>query len=185
MNSIDLLYNWVLPIIMLILGLIGNSFSFIIFSSKKMKKFSSVNSYKTLALMDSLYLIFRIIESILINNNSNLRTLSSFSCQFVSYLNPAFGPISSWLLVYISIERFITISFPKITIIKKTYFELIITMLIFIYNLGYNLPFLIYSSLKLDKSFNQTSNTTLIYKCVFQTRDLANSIMIMDLINLF
>jgi len=45
--------------------------------------------------------------------NLNLPILNDFFCKFQSYLTYANGPISPWLMVVLSFDRFMSIAFPK------------------------------------------------------------------------
>ena len=50
-------FKIIIPVILALIGLIGNSIGFAIFFRKKFSKFQSRNIYRTLAITDSLTLI--------------------------------------------------------------------------------------------------------------------------------
>jgi len=69
--------------------------------------------------------------------------------------NFSIGPVSPWLLVYITVERYIAIQHNTITIFKQKNFQNFIIIFIFIYNLGIYSPMAI-----LKQVFSEPINTT-------------------------
>jgi hypothetical protein len=84
-------------------GLIGNLISFIIFSRKKFNNFNSKNLFKLNLLNDSLNLAFILIQQNYLAYIPN----SIYCCKFFYSMVIILPAYSAWILVYISIERFI------------------------------------------------------------------------------
>ena len=100
------------PIIGL-LGLVGNLFGILVISKKKLTKIGPQIIYIALFKFDliNLLLIFQPYSQFAFNNN--VIASSSLACKSYWYINYVLGPISPMLNVYISIERYISISIPK------------------------------------------------------------------------
>ena len=100
------------PIIGL-LGLVGNLFGILVISKKKLTKIGPQIIYIALFIFDliNLLLIFQPYLQFAFNNN--IVASSSLACKSYWYINYVLGPISPMLNVYISIERYISISNPK------------------------------------------------------------------------
>jgi hypothetical protein len=84
-------------------GLIGNLASFGIFSRKKFDSYYLKNSFRLNLLVDSLNLTFILIKLNYLNYIPN----SIYFCKFfytIIFVLPAY---SAWILVYISVERFL------------------------------------------------------------------------------
>ena len=98
MISMKFIINFVLPPFVLITGLIGNLFGYIIISRKKLAKIGPVKIYKYLFAIDSFYLIQIVASSLEYSYGLNLATNSSLSCKFYIYFNYSIAAISPWLL---------------------------------------------------------------------------------------
>jgi hypothetical protein len=84
-------------------GLVCNLISLGIFTRKKLDKYYSKNLFRLNLLNDSLNLVFLLIQQTYLANLPN----SIYFCKFffsIIFIIPAY---SAWILVYISIERFI------------------------------------------------------------------------------
>lgn len=175
----DIFFNWVIPILILIFGVIGNILVIIVFSTKKVKKITSSLAYRSLALADSFFLIMRVTIKLISNFTIDVRILSVIPCKVISYINPAVGPVSAWLIVYISIERFITIKYFNFTLIKKQYFKILTILGIFSYNLILYIPFAIFHGIKI-----KGNGTNAQILCIFDSIYIGQTLLLIDLLNL-
>jgi len=171
----------VISILMLFIGLTGNTFSFAVFTTKKMQKILTHNVYRVLAIVDSFYLVLRITQNFVSNNDAALKNISYLNCKLFSFINPAFGPISGWLLVYISLERFVSISLPRFKFLQKKYVETSIVLAIFFYNILLYIPFEIYTSY-MNKTIENSNKTKFL--CRFKDKNTEQVLLTIDLINL-
>ena len=128
-----------MPIFTLIFGLLGNLFGLLVFYRKNVRKFPTRNLYRSLAIFDTIYLVYRIIGELTTENGVSMYLISNDWCKILRYFRYSIGPISAWLLVYISIDKFISIQFPNFKLIKSIIFQNTILFLIVIFNLIYSL----------------------------------------------
>ena len=99
------------PLIILLFGLVGNTIGFAVFSRKSLSKFPTRNIYRSLAVFDTIFLVYRMIGEITTINNISIYLISNMWCKIFRYLRYAMGPISAWILVYISIGIFESVFF--------------------------------------------------------------------------
>lgn len=175
----ETILKWIIPVCLIILGLFGNVFSYIIFSRKALSKFPTRNVYRALALADSIYLLFISTEYSFFYFGIKLRRMSNLSCKLTRFLSFSLGSISAWLLVYISINKYILIRYYNNKLVTQNWFQNFLISLIILYNLFYYTPVMILVSLREVK--NHTSNTS-FHRCDFETNQLT-VINWMDLIN--
>ena len=113
------------------IGVAGNLISFVVFSRKKFAKFNAQNMFRLNLLVDTVYLAVQIF-GILPNINDMLSTV--FCIVFDSIL-AILPPYASWILVFISAERFISIVYPTSRTAKlfgQKWFEMTSLFVIFI-----------------------------------------------------
>jgi hypothetical protein len=91
------------PLVILLFGLVGNIIGFAVFSRRSLFKFPTRNIYRSLAVFDTIFLTYRMIGEITTINNISIYLISNMWCKIFRYLRYAMGPISAWILVYISI----------------------------------------------------------------------------------
>lgn len=103
-----------------IIGLVGNALSVMVFSSKEMRTVSSNFYLLTLAISDSLYLVSIFMTKIL----TNLRCLyfpesvmdifnrSDFLCKLLQYFLDLFSDYSTCLILAFTVERYIAVYMP-------------------------------------------------------------------------
>ena len=184
-----------IPICTLISGLLGNLIGILVFFRKNLLKFPTRNLYISLAIFDTIYLVYRMIGELTIENGISMYLISNNWCKIFRYFRYSLGPISAWLLVYISIDKFISIQFPNFKLIKLVKFQNTVIFIIVIFNLIYYIPFFIYSKLfivysnetnilNITNYINNTNNelncyfTELYHKKVLYMMDLINSTLI-------
>ena len=154
--------------LIIIIGLAGNTISFIIFSCKKFQRTIFSTYFRFLSVFDSIYFIFIIIK-MLIYVEVNLYDLSSFSCKIIFYLNTIATSLSIWTMVIISFDRMFSIVCPnRFQFRKRSKFQFVAIAGIIIYNSVYNchVLFLTYHTMSYK---NQTrtilTNQTAELKC--------------------
>ena len=105
------------PLLLLVIGIVGNFLGFIITSRKKFKKLSTRNLLRFLAVLDTFYLLQIVVDYLTNTFNLDIRLISSIWCKAFTYLNYSICPVSSWSLVIISIERVLSITSSKYTLL--------------------------------------------------------------------
>ncbi len=103
---------YVFPPMILCFGMIGNMVGLVVVSQKKMKKIGPRLTYLFLFLTDTIFLPLIIINHLGFAYGLDLLVVNSISCKINTYINFVLGAVSPWLLVYISVEKFISIQYP-------------------------------------------------------------------------
>jgi hypothetical protein len=187
----DFLERSLIPICILFLGLLGNLIGILVFFRKNLLKFPTRNLYISLAIFDTIYLVYRMLGELTIENGISMYLISNNWCKIFRYFRYSLGPISAWLLVYISIDKFISIQFPNFKLIKLVKFQNTVIFLIVIFNLIYYIPFFIYSKLfivysnetNILNNTNYINNTNNELNCYFTELYHKKVLYMMDLIN--
>jgi hypothetical protein len=166
--------KYILPIGILTFGLIGNTLGIIVLFDKDMKNIGPKRTYIYLFLSDSFFLLQIIVHYFQLAHNLYIATLSDVSCKLWFYFNYSFGTVSSYLIVYISLERCISITRPAWKFfLRKNKIQLIWFILVTFACMLYYLPAGLYYTIKL--SDDETTN------CVFSDENAQMLISYMDL----
>ena len=147
-------------------GLITNTLSFVVFSRKRFSNTIFSTYFRLYIIFQTLNLILPINQALELNFNIYFVKLSNFTCKFFTYLAFFNSSIPAWLLVLISIDRFISIAYPTKFLFKNTLkFQLITCLLMAILNICVYSPVLLFH-LKKSEIFNyQTNRSELTYSC--------------------
>ena len=131
-----------------LIGLIGNLIALVIFGRKKFANTIFSTYFRLLCLFNILTLLTRIDYFILVYGLKGFRDIIHVTCKLTYYFNYATSSISSWILVVISLDRFVSIVMPsKFMMRKKIQFQLLILAFVFICNMFLFAPILITSDL--------------------------------------
>lgn len=181
MNSFDI-FNIIITPLILLIGLIGNTIGYIVMKRPKLVQIGPRNMCRYLFMMDSIYLLQFIVTFLNGSLRIDLSIISNIVCRLWYYINYSFATFSPMFLVYISIDRFISIKWStKRFILRKRNYQLIYVMFIIAVNLLYYLP-IVYGYVVMDNySMNDISNYTTI--CTFKDLDSQLLISYMDLAN--
>jgi len=138
MNVIDFFVYYIFAPVVLGIGLIGNSLGItVLIKSKRLKKIGPVLIYKFLFISDTFYLLQIMIIYFGYGFSLDLTILSNLSCQIYIYFNYAFAAFSPWLLVYILIEKFISIVHPtKRFMLRKKLNQIIYIIILILFSLS-------------------------------------------------
>jgi len=170
----------ILPFI-LAAGLFGNLIGIMVFLKKHRRNLPSYKIYITLSIVDSFSLVFQIGKDLLFHLGIDLFKFTYFLCKFLNYIHYCVPSVSGWLLVSISIDRFISIQFSKFYITKKYWLQKLIILGAFVCNLIAFTPVLIFAELRANYSNNISLNDYGFSECDFFEKDsLINNL---DLIN--
>jgi hypothetical protein len=178
-------------LIMTLLGLLGNLLVFIIYGFDEMKKFSISLYFQVASLVNSLMVFHMLRETLAIEYDWSITLFSDFVCKITDFSEHTLGAIEAWILVCISLDRFINIKFNnRYSLLSSRKFQASLMTTVVIFNvLFYSL--MIWNS-ELKNIFN-TSNSTFnssfesnvtLYFCensadrVIYWMDLFNSVVI-------
>lgn len=181
---------FILELIVFTIGLLSNFLALITFAkSKKLINIGSKNTYLYLFIVDSLFLIIMVLDRAFYFFGYDLITYSSITCKLYPYFNRILATLSPMLLVFISIERYVSLQdLSKKFILRDPKNQFIYLMIIIIYNSLYFSPCLIYFEV-LNINYNYSgSNITWIdfdseLRCQIVDTKLKVIMPIMDLIN--
>lgn len=171
--------EYVLPPTILILGLIGNTLGLIVLSHKDLKDIGPQDMYKYLLTTDTLYLLEIIVVNLQFDYNLNLATISNLSCKLWNYVYYTYATISCWLIVYISVERCVTLMRPSWRFtLRNRRNQLLWYIFVIGFCMIYYIPVGVYFEGTISSSNNQTSNLL----CGFANDFSVNLISYMDLV---
>ena len=169
MNSVtkELLKNifvFSIPFILL-WGVIGNIFSFIVFSRNKFRvTFFSVY-FRVLAFTDTFTLLFIINDFPAAYFNEDIQNSSYITCKMFYYFIYSISPVSAWILVVVSFDRMLNIIRPnQYLFMKKKKLQIVICSVIFLYNTIYYIPQAIYKEYQIQANLSNSSE--IVYKCI-------------------
>lgn len=128
------------PPFMLFIGIFGNIVIVAVLSRKKFRHNTSRNFLRVLA-VNEMIAILTIVPYHGTAFNINLLYLNDAACKAFSYLAYTFPAVSSWLLVYINIERLATIKPYRAVanLFQKKWFQTVILVIIFFWNSAANI----------------------------------------------
>ncbi len=179
-----LLYEWVVLYVLLLLGLFGSIVGTVLLSTKKMERLPARRIYRFLLITDAIFLTSQVAVDSMNHLEYNLRLASNIICKFGLYFNFSLCPISPWILVYISIDRYISICFKQVQIIRKKWFQNLMILLIIVYNLCFYIPFLIFVELTTSLTNNtETNSSSFSFSCDISREDLDYILYLSDLFN--
>jgi hypothetical protein len=177
-NDFRYFVKYIFPLAILTFGLIGNTLGIIVLCNKDLKNIGPRNTYIFLFLSDSFYLLQIIVNYFQLAHNLYIGTLSDYSCKLWNYCNYSLATVSSYLIVYISLERCISLIQPaQRFFLRKNKNQLIWFILVTLACMLYYLPAGLYFktiSLSDDVGFTTT--------CDFADRHAQMLISYMDLI---
>ncbi|XP_052223909.1 growth hormone secretagogue receptor type 1-like [Dreissena polymorpha] len=99
------------PPILLILGTFGNVLSFVIMS-RNMFKVSTYCYLALLAIMDTFVLYIGLLRMWISNFALDIQIISNCMCKLVTFFGYVSSVTSVWLIIAVTIERFIAVKFP-------------------------------------------------------------------------
>jgi hypothetical protein len=141
MDFFDFFSNYLFPPLILCFGLIGNFLGFKTMLRPKMLEIGPRNTYKFLFIMDAIYLVQIIGTNLQLTYSTDISTISKITCKLWVYFTYSLDSPSSMLLVYISIDRYVSIKMPaQRFFMRKRNNQFIYFMFIFMFNLVYYLP---------------------------------------------
>ena len=162
------------------LGFFGNIMGIVVLLKRKLIKLGARNTYRYLFITDTIYLIQMFTDSFAFNMGYDVTALSVLSCRVFFHINNSLATLSPMLLVYISLERLISIKYPhKRFILRKPNYQFLYLVLVFAFNLCYYSPFLFYFNFVISKMDPKTN----ISECNFADLKSIKTFSYMDLTN--
>jgi hypothetical protein len=156
------------PVIALI-GLTANCLSFLIFSRKIFKNTVFIIYFRFYVVFQIINLVMPINKMLELNLDIFLSRISSFACKLRYFYGNLNYSICSWLLVAISLDRYLSISYPsKFALRKKPLFQVSLCCFVIGLSIFFNISYWFYYSEESSwkNQTNQTNQTKRIDKCV-------------------
>lgn len=121
-----------------IYGVIGNFLCYKIYSSLPFRKQSVSIFFRTIAIIESIVLVNALFKFMSFKYEIYLAELNSFFCMFKSYFFYSIGPIAPWLMVFVSIDRFVSITYPKrFEFMFKLPFQIAVILFVCVFNFSF------------------------------------------------
>jgi hypothetical protein len=176
-NGLVFFISYLFPPLVLLFGLIGNSLGLILLLNQDLINIGPRDTYRYLLISDSIYLLQIIVSNLEYSYDLNLSTLSNVSCKLWNYFNYSLAPISSWLIVYISLDRCISIQKPKWRFtLRNRRNQFIFFLIVLIICLFYYLPVGFYYE-KMMTEINSSNESLLICGFINSNSDTMLSYM--------
>ncbi|XP_050540868.1 cysteinyl leukotriene receptor 2 [Daktulosphaira vitifoliae] len=99
------------PLVLIVLGSLGNCLSVLVFFGTNLRKQSSSYYLSSLAISDTIFLVTQLLPELAKAEIADLFYMYGF-CQFSIYLTQMCSFISVWLVVVFTSERFIAVRYP-------------------------------------------------------------------------
>lgn len=129
----DILHYFLVNII--IFGFVGNILCFKIYSTVALRKHSISLFFRTIAIIDTFMLLSGFMFFLEQRYDFKFITLNVLFCKCKDFLFDSAGPVSPWLMCVVSIDRYISIAFPKrFLVLFKFKFQLCVIFFIFVFN---------------------------------------------------
>jgi len=167
--------SYIIAILIFFLGLIGNSTGLIVFIRISSKIFPTRIIFIIYALINLLCLFYLFTKFLIKNIFSVLfYDISVSLCKIGYFLDYFLLSVANYVLVFISMERFLSIKFSKLNTFKKKLNQFISIFIIVTYN------FLLYTPSIYFLSFVNKTNST---ECDFIKNEYNNLMSLMEFIN--
>jgi hypothetical protein len=141
MEASNYFVRYLMAPIILSIGLVGETIGLLILQRKNIKNIGPKSMYRYLFIMDMSYLSLIIVNYLDYGFDYDLTITSKYFCKLYWYLNFVLGPISPYLLIYISIEKLISIKYPtKKYFLRRKETQLIYFIGILAFNFVFYLP---------------------------------------------
>ena len=164
-------------IAVIVIGLIGNLLSYIIFSRPAFQK-NSISTYcRALAIFEC-FTIYELVADIgLLSSGYFYSLYSPIACKLYYYIGMVFGSIPGWILIAFSIDKVLSMK-KKANFIKKRKFQYMVIFGIVLFNFLFYIEVPIY----LTNTKLQVMNAT-YYICDTSTLSIGGAITMMFLID--
>lgn len=176
----------ILDIVLFQLGFVSNLVALAVFLfSPKLVNIGTRNIYIFMLIVDNLFLFVTFIDRSAFHSEFDLITFSSLICKMYPYLNRIFSTLSPMLLVYISVERYVSLQdLTKRFVLRNYKNQLLYLCVIILFNLVYYSPCLFFLELELELFDEVEKNETeYVFKCIIQNEKLKKWLPLMDLFN--
>ena len=169
--------------IVIILGSLGNFVGLYIISNKKLKQMGPHIIYICMFVLDCIYLPL-IFHPYLDNAfNIDLTAMSNTACKAYWYARYSMAIISPMMNVYISVERFISITYPaRKFFLQKKNVQVVYILVIILLNFLFAVPIALGFELQFVKKAGSNQSESIVYYCDFGSMYWQNVIGFIDMV---
>jgi hypothetical protein len=123
-------------IIILFFSFVGNTLGIFVMNKKDLLKIGPIKMYKYLFIVNLIFSLL-ILDNYLVNAQGiGFSIISSYTCKFFRLLAYPIVPLTPILMVYIMIERYLSIKFPvESNFMRKNSVQMIYLLTIIVFNL--------------------------------------------------
>ena len=136
MNQLEKKISSYITGLIFIFGSLSNVIVFLVYSRKRLNRISASFFFKAIAFNDIILLIQELRHFLKLTFNKDLKLDSDFSCKILMYMTYATPAVSTWIMVYLSFERYLSIKYLKKFNFRK-YFKVKVFILLSIYTVNY------------------------------------------------
>ncbi len=158
----------ILAPIVIILGSVGNFLGLYIISNKKLKQMGPHSIFICMFVLDCIYLPL-IFHPYLANAfNIDVTAMSNTACKAYWYARYSIAIISPMMNVYISVERFISITYPvRKFFLQKKNVQVVYILVIIVLNYLFAVPIALGFELQFVKTTGSNQSESIVYYCDF------------------
>lgn len=128
----------IFTLIILVFGPFGNILVFKIYSTPTMSKTSLSIYFRAMSINDTVNLVNLLVPFLIQQFNIDPSQSVSFLCHMENYFSYLQTPITAWLMVVISLDRFFNVAYPRqFPLISRKTFQLTLTFAIIIFQCIY------------------------------------------------
>lgn len=168
-------------LLIVVLGVFGNGLLFATYARRPLTKLSISLYFRVIACMN-LFVTLNMLKVFFRDRYEyNVADVSSLLCKAVYYTVYCAGPISSWTLVVVSLDRLLTIAYPmRFPFLGQRRFQVLVLIVVFAFNMTYYLYLIFDSQLHARSDDSNASNASLTLYC-----DISNDKKLywLDLVN--
>lgn len=175
MNAITVFYYSIAPICFF-LGTFGNTLGYVVMLRKKMTKIGAKHIYRYLFITDTVFMLQMVADIIAYHYGYDITKLSVYSCKAYYYFSYTLASLSPMLLVYLAIERYVSIRYPaKRLVLRRGRSQFYYLLLVVVFNTVFYLPFIF--------SFNLRHTSADSVECDFFDSKHEFILSVMDLVS--
>ncbi len=173
--------NYFLPLFIFLLGWLGNIFGLKVLSNKALKKIGPKLVYQYLFIADSIYLLYSITIILQLVYHLDVTILSIIICKLLHYFGYQFSVLSPFLVVYISIDRYVSIEYSaRRFFLRKSKTQHIFFWLVILILHLYYIPVVVFFEI-LSDTITFSNTTTFSLSCYLDSNVSTILVSYMDL----
>ena len=145
-------------------GITLNIISSLIFTRKRFKK-NTMGFYNiAISMFNNILAIFGMVTYFSQAIGKDLSLVSDFSCLFLSFSMRLFTQMSTWMNVFVTVDRMVSITYPnRFPVLKNKYKLSLLIFVQFLFICVINIPNLLFKVVTI-KTVNPVTNATIITK---------------------